>query len=309
MEQTRPATRYRWPPVPNCSNKTSPTCGTAIALHRASLWALLMPDPPLSPRPATFGACSYGMRQEKSTRRASQAGGRRACSHRTPGPPNGSATKRQRKRRCATRPRLGSQPGCKALAAEKSTEQHFAWRTIINLTQPLRFAALYATGQDTVSAWVDGTQVLLAKPLPPWQADAVEEICARRCDDATQCRRKHACRLSRCIMSSIPMAWSRRPAVDDRNAGSPVCGRQLADIREQSRLESRGSSPIQAGSRRASTTPGWKKAVALVQKPGSTDDPAGHPWIPDSVKSLRQTFDGQHAGEIRAPLRDGAGRV
>ena len=35
---------------------------------------------------------------------------------------------------------------------------------------------------------------------------------------------------------------------------------------------------------------GWKNAVAWTQKPGPDQDPLGHPWIPDSVKSLRHTF-------------------
>ena len=28
---------------------------------------------------------------------------------------------------------------------------------------------LYATGQETVSAWINGAQVLTADPLPPWK--------------------------------------------------------------------------------------------------------------------------------------------
>jgi alpha-L-rhamnosidase len=35
---------------------------------------------------------------------------------------------------------------------------------------------------------------------------------------------------------------------------------------------------------------GWKKAIAFAAQPGSTEAPPGHPWTPDSVKSLRQSF-------------------
>src|SRR5580698_1735620 len=60
-------------------------------------------------------------------------------------------------------------PDAKPLAGEKGHEQHFAYRATVNLTQPAIFVALYATGQDTVSAWVNGLPVLKANPLPPWQ--------------------------------------------------------------------------------------------------------------------------------------------
>ena len=36
---------------------------------------------------------------------------------------------------------------------------------------------------------------------------------------------------------------------------------------------------------------GWKKAVAWVPAPGPDAEPLGHPWIPDSVKAFRHTFD------------------
>ena len=59
-------------------------------------------------------------------------------------------------------------PEAKALAAEKNKEQHFAYRTTVTLTKPIRRAVLYATGQDAVSAWIGGTQVMAADKLPPW---------------------------------------------------------------------------------------------------------------------------------------------
>jgi alpha-L-rhamnosidase len=60
-------------------------------------------------------------------------------------------------------------PDAKALAAEKGVEQRFAYRATVTLAKPVRRAALYATGQDTVSAWVNGVQVLTAAPLPAWK--------------------------------------------------------------------------------------------------------------------------------------------
>ena len=60
-------------------------------------------------------------------------------------------------------------PEFKELAAEKGAEQHFAYRGMAALDKPVRSATLYATCQDTVSAWVNGIQVLLADPLPPYK--------------------------------------------------------------------------------------------------------------------------------------------
>ena len=39
----------------------------------------------------------------------------------------------------------------------------------MTLTKPVRRASLYATGQDTVSAWVNGRRCMTADPLPPWK--------------------------------------------------------------------------------------------------------------------------------------------
>ena len=60
-------------------------------------------------------------------------------------------------------------PDAKALAAEKKDEQHIAYRQTVSLSKPVKSATLYATGQDTVSAWVNGMPVLTANPFPPYK--------------------------------------------------------------------------------------------------------------------------------------------
>ncbi len=57
-----------------------------------------------------------------------------------------------------SRPEVGNGP-----------EQRFDYRTTVTLAQPVRFAALYATGQDTVAAWINGAQVLSEDPLTPYK--------------------------------------------------------------------------------------------------------------------------------------------
>ncbi len=43
------------------------------------------------------------------------------------------------------------------------------FRLHVTLAKPLASAHLYTTGTDTAAAWVNGTEVLQAQPLPPWQ--------------------------------------------------------------------------------------------------------------------------------------------
>src|SRR3954469_2460867 len=60
-------------------------------------------------------------------------------------------------------------PGFKEMAAEKGPRQPFAYRGKATVEKPVRSATFYATCHDTVSAWVNGVQVLLAEPLPPYK--------------------------------------------------------------------------------------------------------------------------------------------
>ena len=48
-----------------------------------------------------------------------------------------------------------------------TTAPRHAFRFHVDLAKPVRRAILYATGQDTAAAWVNGKQVLEAQPLPP----------------------------------------------------------------------------------------------------------------------------------------------
>ena len=100
-------------------------------------------------------------------------------------------------------------PEAKALASEKSAEQRYAYRTDVTLEKPVRRATLYATGQDTVSAWVNGEQVLTEDPLPPykqmpWKKFVRVDVTGKLTAVRTQWRLKH------CITSRIRMAWRRR---------------------------------------------------------------------------------------------------
>lgn len=52
--------------------------------------------------------------------------------------------------------------------SEPNDTQH-DFRFAFTVARPVQSAALYATGEDTTAAWINGRQVLQAQPLTPWQ--------------------------------------------------------------------------------------------------------------------------------------------
>jgi alpha-L-rhamnosidase len=54
-------------------------------------------------------------------------------------------------------------------APKEATTTKHAFRFHFNLAKPVRRATLYATGQDTAGAWINGKAVMEAAPLPPWR--------------------------------------------------------------------------------------------------------------------------------------------
>jgi alpha-L-rhamnosidase len=181
-------------------------------------------------------------------------------------------------------------PAFKELAAEKAPEQHFAYRAAATFDKPVRNATLYATCQDTVSAWVNGTQVLLADPLPPYKQMPWKKYVSF--DVAKRLRTGSNSIALECVHyveNPNGMATNDAPPLsatiyveygDGTNttfATSPAWKTQIHPSGDW-RLADFDDS-------------GWKNAVAWVSPPGPNTEPLGHPWIPDSVKALRHTFD------------------
>ncbi len=181
-------------------------------------------------------------------------------------------------------------PEFKELAAEKAPEQHFAYRATATLDKPVRDATLYATCQDTVSAWVNGTQVLLADPLPPYKqmpwkkyvhfsvakqlskgANSIALECVHYVENPNGMATNDAPPLSATLYVEY------EDGTDTTFASSPAWKTQIHPPGDW-RLTDFDDS-------------GWKSAVAWAPTPGPDAEPLGHPWIPDSVKALRHTFD------------------
>jgi alpha-L-rhamnosidase len=186
-------------------------------------------------------------------------------------------------------------PDAHALDTEKSAEQRIAYRRTVTLLKKVRSAALYATGQDTVSAWVNGAQVLAAAPFPawkqmPWKKFVRADVTARLSEGANAL----AIETVHYVANPNGMATADAPPMiatlvveyADGTMASFSSGAEwkttILSTKDVARDDWQQKSFNDAG---------WKAAVIFVQRPEPMNQaPLGHPWIPDSVKALRHTF-------------------
>jgi alpha-L-rhamnosidase len=181
-------------------------------------------------------------------------------------------------------------PDAKALAAEKGVEQRFAYRATVTLAKPVRRAALYATGQDTVSAWVNGVQVLTAAPLPAWKQMPWKKFVRA---NATGKLNQGANAIA--IESVHYVANPNGMATDD---APPVIATLVVEYEDGTTATFASDATWKTATHPAAgwqgkdfDDAGWKTAVEWQQLASASSAPLGHPWIPDSVKALRHTFD------------------
>jgi alpha-L-rhamnosidase len=180
-------------------------------------------------------------------------------------------------------------PDAKSPEMQKGTEQRFAYRTTITLPQSVRFAALYATGQDTVSAWINGAQVLVENPLTPYtqmpwkkfvRADVTSQL-----NSGANCLAVEALHY---VVNPNGMATADAPPIiatlvvqyadgtwasfasnaDWKTAVHAADGWQQKDFDDAT----------------------WNQAVIWQPISGKRSDALSNPWIPDSVKALQSNF-------------------
>ena len=180
-------------------------------------------------------------------------------------------------------------PEFKEVATEKAPEQHFAYRGMATLNKPVRSATLYATCQDTVSAWINGVQVLLADPLPPYKQMPWKKYVRASVEKQLQTGANAvALECVHYVVNPNGMAGSDAPPL---NATLYVAYEDGTDATFGS--DATWKTAIHAsGDWRATNfdSSAWKSAVVFEAKPGPGDAGLGHPWIPDSVKMLRHAF-------------------
>jgi alpha-L-rhamnosidase len=181
-------------------------------------------------------------------------------------------------------------PDYKELAAEKGSEQRFDYRATTNLDKPVRSATLYAACEDTVSAWVNGIQVLLADPFPPYK-----QMPWKKYVRATVTKQLNKGSNSIALECVHYVANPNGMATDD---APPLSATLYVEYEDGTNTTFASNTTWKT----AIHPPGdwrqtplndaeWKNAVAWTQAPSPGSEPLGHPWIPDSVKALRHTFD------------------
>jgi alpha-L-rhamnosidase len=174
-------------------------------------------------------------------------------------------------------------PDAKILNEEKAAEQHIAYRLTVTLAKPVRRASLYATGRDTVAAWVNGAEVLEASPFPAWRqmpwrkfvrADATGKLTTG--DNSIAIESVHYVEHPGGMAAGDepPMIATLVVEYADRTTAVFASGTNWKTAVHAA----------QGWQRKNFDDSGWKTAIASAQQ-------LGHPWIPDSVKALRHTFE------------------
>ena len=187
-------------------------------------------------------------------------------------------------------------PDAKTPAVGNGPEQRFDYRTTIHLTQPVKFAAIYATGQDTVSAWVNGAQVLTEDPLPPYkQLPWKKFVRAGVTPHLAAGANSIAIETLHYVVNPNGMATDDAP---------PMIATLVVQYADGS-WTSFASGPDWKSAVHAAA--GWQEKnfddsqwkAAEVWHPLSPrrSESLGNPWIPDSVKALR------HAFTVGAPIK------
>jgi alpha-L-rhamnosidase len=179
-------------------------------------------------------------------------------------------------------------------ARKKGGEQHFVYRETVTLAKPVKRAVLYAAAQDTVSAWINGDQVLTTEPLPAWKhmpwkkfvrAEVSGELSAGANTIAIEQVHYFAKGYGSAKDDAPPLNATLFVEYVDGTTATFTSG---TDWKTTTHMP-KGRAAT-GWHEKSFDDRGWKNAVAWTQKPGPDDDPLGHPWIPDSVKALRHTF-------------------
>ena len=181
-------------------------------------------------------------------------------------------------------------PDAKALAAEKLPEQDTAYRRTVTLAKPIKAATLFATGQDSVSAWVNGAQVLTANPFPPyhqmpWKKFVRADVSAQLAPGAN-------------AIAIEVVHYVTDPADAVKADAPPMIATLVVEYADGTTASFASDAswktavhPVAAWTEKPFDDAAWKPAVLFTEHPSPmAQAPLGHPWIPDSVKVIGREF-------------------
>ena len=175
-------------------------------------------------------------------------------------------------------------------SATPNSEQRYAYRTVVTAGKPVERAVLFATGEDTVAAWVNGERVMTAAAYPPyhhlpWKKFVRADVTARMVegrntiaiesvhyiDKYGEKRRKDAPPM----IATVVFLYKDGSAAGFGSDGTWKSAVSSAEGWEKKDFDDTG----------------WKNATVWVQAKGPEEHPVLQPWIPDSVKVLWKSFD------------------
>ena len=177
-------------------------------------------------------------------------------------------------------------------APKDATSTKHEFRLHFNLAKPVRRATLYATGQDSAGAWLNGKQVMEVAPLPPWRQMPWKTYAIRDVSDAL--------RIGQNVLAIEVVHYLNGGGNRQRVSQTPmnaVLYVEAADgtfevfksAQEGWRAALNASGNWQAPEFDDSS---WSGAVRYVMpSSGFENATLGNPWPTGAVKSLRQTFE------------------
>ena len=172
----------------------------------------------------------------------------------------------------------------KAAIASGKLPLRIAYRTTIHLTKPVKSAALYATGQDTVAAWINGQQVLEAQPFPAWRQMPWKKFVRA---DVTKAMRDHSNAIA---IQTVTYTQSTEAPPMIATLFVEYTDGTTQTFTSNTHWKARANAP-ENWQQPNFDDASWANAGEWKQAPGPMSTPPGHPWIPDSVKALRSDFN------------------
>ncbi len=168
---------------------------------------------------------------------------------------------------------------------------HHDFRFPFDVTKPVKRAALYVTGQDTAAAWINGTQVLQAQPMPPWQQMPWQTYTRK---DITSELHEGGNTLAVGIIHYNPQPGP----LTARNTRTPMSACIYVELSDGSVvLFTSGQQGWKASLNAqgewfapAYDDSSWKQAESF-RPPDSGGSSMGNPWPTGPVKILRHSFD------------------
>jgi alpha-L-rhamnosidase len=177
-------------------------------------------------------------------------------------------------------------------APKDATSTKHEFRLHFSLAKPVRRGTLYATGQDSAGAWLNGKQVMEVRPVPPWRQMPWKTYAIR--DVSSELR------AGQNVLAIEVVHYLNGGGNRQRVSQTPMNAVLYVEAADGT-FEVFKSTPegwraaLNAGGSWQTTEfddSSWNGAIRYVAPASGFENAAlGNPWPTGAVKSLRQTFE------------------